>query len=229
MAESHIIRRPGAYQDLTGQSFGLLTVIERVNEPGRSKYLCRCKCGGQRVYPIGALRRSKSCGCDRRVLGNEYVEGDGYTEIVVVDKRHGEIGRIKIDAADRSVCEGRLWRVEDGYALNATRHGKVRMHHLLGGKGCDHKNLDRLDNRRENLRPATRCNQSANRRKPNVPCTSAYKGVCWDKASRKWLAKIGHEHKHYTLGYFDGERDAAVAYDEAAKRLHGEFARLNFT
>lgn len=55
---------------------------------------------------------------------------------------------------------------------------------------------------------------------------SPFRGVYWERG--RWRAKIGHQGKKVHLGYFDDEVPAAQAYDEAARRLHGERARLNF-
>ena len=57
---------------------------------------------------------------------------------------------------------------------------------------------------------------------------SKYKGVHWHKNHRKWLARITFEKNTIHLGYFRNEIEAAKAYDEAAKKYHGEFASLNF-
>jgi len=58
--------------------------------------------------------------------------------------------------------------------------------------------------------------------------TSKYKGVCWDKRNKKWGVTIQANKKKYHLGYFKDEIDAAKAYDKKAKKLHGQFACLNF-
>lgn len=61
-----------------------------------------------------------------------------------------------------------------------------------------------------------------------VDCSSKYKGTCWDKSKRRWLAYIGAGKDRIYLGRFTGEEDAARAYDKAAKLKYGEFASLNF-
>lgn len=61
---------------------------------------------------------------------------------------------------------------------------------------------------------------------------SQFKGVYYDRTSnavkKKWKAQIMVNHKYEHLGRFETEREAAKAYDEAAKRIWGEYARLNF-
>jgi hypothetical protein len=110
---------------------------------------------------------------------------------------------------------------------------KVRMHREImnapGDMLVDHKNCNTLDNRRANLRLATHSQNMCNRPKSSAKTTSKYRGVHFDKQRGKWVAKIQVNRKIIWLGYFDSENDAAKAYDNAAKKIHGEFARLNFT
>jgi hypothetical protein len=93
----------------------------------------------------------------------------------------------------------------------------------------DHKHGEGLDNRKENLRIVTCAQNQYNRRKMTTRQTSSkYKGVYFRKNYKKYCAQIRYKGKRMHLGYFDNETDAAKAYDEAAKKLFGEFARLNF-
>jgi len=96
------------------------------------------------------------------------------------------------------------------------------------GMLIDHINHDGMDNRKANLRQATYWQNMYNRRKCSVAKSSKYKGVCWKKQTRKWVARITFEKKQIHLGYFKNEIDAAKAYDAAAKKYHKEFACLNF-
>lgn len=90
----------------------------------------------------------------------------------------------------------------------------------------DHINGDGLDNRRENLRFATRAQNSRNRR----GTTSLPKGVHFKPrhANRPYVAAIKFNGHRTHLGAFKTEREAGLAYDRMARILHGEFARLNF-
>ncbi len=98
------------------------------------------------------------------------------------------------------------------------------------GMLVDHANNNPLDNRRSNLRLATPSQNNANSRKTWTPTSSIYKGVCWHKRWKKWVAQIGQGPGNgpKTLGYFASEEEAARAYDAAAKARWGEFAKLNF-
>lgn len=97
----------------------------------------------------------------------------------------------------------------------------------LGRLQGDHRNGDKLDNQRQNLRPATGRQNRANsfRRSDN---TSGFKGVSWNPQRNMWRADIQEINKHRFLGHFYGIKIAAKAYDLAALKCFGEFAKLNF-
>lgn len=101
------------------------------------------------------------------------------------------------------------------------------MQWLIGGrKWLDHANRNGLDNRRINLRPATRSQNGANRA-PDRRNTSGYKGVHWDRGASRWVAKIKSGGSQVRLGYFRDPAEAARAYNQAALEVFGEFAWLN--
>jgi hypothetical protein len=91
----------------------------------------------------------------------------------------------------------------------------------------DHINSDGLDNRRQNLRLATKSQNGCNSRK-RKNTSSIYIGVHLRKKQNLWETDIRHNGKRIWLGSFKNEIDAARARDRAAIKYHGEFARLNF-
>lgn len=100
------------------------------------------------------------------------------------------------------------------------------------GMDVDHINRNTLDNRKENLRLATRSQNRGNlpRSRNN---TTGYRGVSYYNypQTRKkpcWHASIGVNGTKVNLGYFKTAEEAAKAYDEAALKHFGEFATLNF-
>lgn len=89
----------------------------------------------------------------------------------------------------------------------------------------DHRNLDKTDNRWNNLRAASISNNRWNRTIQSNN-TSGYKGVSYHKTYRRWTAYIGYRGSVISLGRFGTAESAAAAYAEAADRLHGDFARI---
>lgn len=110
------------------------------------------------------------------------------------------------------------------------RRRSIAMHRMIlplpKGLEVDHKNINGLDNRRENLRPATTSQNCANRRTRKAKNkTSQYKGVT--PSGGNWVSRLTVSGKCHYLGSFPNEQEAALAYNEAAKKLFGEFARVN--
>jgi hypothetical protein len=122
------------------------------------------------------------------------------------------------------------------YALSNDRiNGKRRtiyMHReildLSPGDGwqADHRNGNTLDNRRANLRVASHKENGRNRRNQRNN-TSGFKGVMWHKSTERWRAQIYVDKQRIHIGTYLSPLDAARAYNEAALKYHGPFARLN--
>ena len=90
----------------------------------------------------------------------------------------------------------------------------------------DHISGYTLDNRKQNLRICTIAENNKNRRLGSNN-NSGYKGVHWNKYEKKWQARIQSNKKRIQIGYFNDVIEAAKAYDLAAMKYHGKFARLN--
>ena len=104
------------------------------------------------------------------------------------------------------------------------------MHRLVmaAPKGgiVDHINGDGLDNRRGNLRLATKSQNRIHRVTPRRGSKSGYLGVSQHK--NRWRAIAHCQGVRHDLGLFEDPIEAALAYDRAARQLHGDFATLNF-
>ena len=88
----------------------------------------------------------------------------------------------------------------------------------------DHVDGDRLNNRPENLRPATD-QQNAGNMGPPRHNTSGYKGVYRHSRGRKWCAQLKRSGDTVYLGWFDTPEEAYAAYTAAARQHFGEHAR----
>lgn len=115
-------------------------------------------------------------------------------------------------------------------AIIDNKRTTIRMHREIlkvhSNQYIDHKNGNGLDNRRENLRLAS-CSQNGANQKKHDRGISKFKGVCWHKLARKWVAQIRAHGKVNHLGYFNVESEAAIAYNKAALEYFGEFAKVN--
>ena len=124
-----------------------------------------------------------------------------------------------------------------GYAIRTDKiNGKkcgVLMHREILGlpigrePRVDHRDSNGLNNQKENLRIATQLENSRNRARGALN-TSGYKGVCWHKRAKKWAVSIRYDGKRMHLGLFANKIAAAAVYDDAARKLFGEFAKCNF-
>lgn len=116
------------------------------------------------------------------------------------------------------------------YASTTINKKIIYMHRLILGapKGIDVDHIRRygLDNRRSNLRLATTRQNIANGSK-HIDNKTGFKGVSRDKRRTGYYATIGVNSKTLFLGYFQNPVDAAMAYNDAATRHFGEFAKLN--
>lgn len=90
----------------------------------------------------------------------------------------------------------------------------------------DHVDGNTLNNKKNNLRICTNAENIRNS-KISINNTSGFKGVYWNKQNAKWRAFITLNYKRIWLGNFINPIDAAEAYNEAAIKFHGEFAKLN--
>lgn len=161
-----------------------------------------------------------------------------YTEIILF--RNGKEYRSKVDTAELGKILAYKWRISGAdnsmYVktwLHSPRAGKRKetgLHNFILGESpkgmvIDHINGDTFDNRRINLRFATPSQNQCNQTKIKSSNTSGYRGV--HKKGDKWIAQIYHNNKKLGLGYFNTPQEAALAYNDKAIELRGEFASIN--
>lgn len=154
--------------------------------------------------------------------GREAIVDDKYYDIVSQMRWHFKPGR-----------NGR------GYAVTTINKRQIFLHVYIvilefgaipHGMEVDHiRTLDSLDNRVENLRLATQCQNAQNRGVSKNKKSCGYKGVYFrkDKKTKPWFSSIEADRKRYHLGFFWTAEEAAGAYNEASERLHGAFGYIN--
>lgn len=123
------------------------------------------------------------------------------------------------------------WYASRGVWLGGGKQTTELMHRFIVGVGdpaiqVDHWNSDGLDNQRDNLRTCNNQQNTSNMRKQSG-FTSQFKGVRWHARDQVWQAYIRVNHEQHHLGSFPDEFSAALAYNDAAGRFFGDFARLN--
>lgn len=143
---------------------------------------------------------------------------------------------VLFDEADQHLIDQYRWSVMRrshtnyvrGYIRGSRAAGYVQMHRILLDlpvSDVDHVNGNGLDNRRVNLRTATRGQNNANR--SSRVGQSGYRGVVWHRQNRRWVAQISVDNKTQYLGSFDDPWDAAQAYNARATELWDDFVLLN--
>lgn len=154
---------------------------------------------------------------------------------IEMNKRNGTFKYAIVDDDDYEWLIQYSWTERDGYALTTVKdeYGTnkiLRMHRLIinapSGISVDHINRIRHDNRKENLRLATREQNMWNvGKKRKSKSSSQYKGVYFNNGV--YHVEIRFNKSRKRLGSYSNEIAAANAYNHFAKIHHGEFAVLN--
>lgn len=108
---------------------------------------------------------------------------------------------------------------------NLSMHRIIMLSQYHKNKECDHINRNKLDNRKRNLRLVYKIENIVNRQLQSNNSTG-YKGVCFLKKNKKFVAYAGKKPRKY-LGSFKTAKQAAKAYNTFAKKYYGKFACLN--
>ena len=194
-------------QDLTGQRFGYLTVINEVRKEGNPHryWLCRCDCGNEKVIEGSHLKNghTKSCGCYRREVRKGIaadLAGMRFGHLTVL----GEVpGRIRSEAYWLCRCDCGSWSV-------------CRQEQLKNGqaKSCGCGGKKKLSG------AAVQFGEKNHGRKRYSNNTSGQPGV-YRKEKNRWKAAIGFHGKVYHLGTFRSYEDAVEARKKTEEILSG--------
>lgn len=148
------------------------------------------------------------------------------TEIALHNRYQEVVAYATVDDCDFWLIKFFSWHRANGYARAKINGKNIYMHQLIKpckeGFEVDHKNGNKLDNTRSNLRVVTKRQQ-----RQNLGCyrtkgrTSRYRGVSWDKRYGKWRAQVKVDGKKIYLGRFLDEEEAA--------RIVSEYRQTVFT
>jgi hypothetical protein len=141
--------------------------------------------------------------------------------------RGGE--KIGNPAGWQTTCNGRPYiKLQIKGEVQYLHRAIFLLHHGYLPKVIDHIDGNSLNNKIENLRPATQSENMGNSRMKSNN-TSGIKGVTFRKDTSKWAAAVMKDGKHISLGSYVTKEEAAVAYLEGAKRIFGEFAKADIS
>lgn len=159
-------------------------------------------------------------------------------EYIISDDKSYVIGRTKkgeaflFDFFNFGLIKDYNWSISKrGYVVAKIKRKEVPMHKMLfnnsKGYDVDHISGNKLDNRKSNLRICTHQQNMFNQkiRKNN---TTGFIGVSLMKRIGKYEAYVHFDGKKYSMGLHNNAIDAAIARDNGAIKLFGEYARLNF-
>ena len=224
--------------DLTGRTFGRLTVVGRERIQGSPKWRCYCSCGNPNpVIVYGSnLRRgiTKSCGCLSREIAQEKNKSYNHFEFtddyVVGTTSSGS--KFYVDPEDFELIKDICWHdTGTGYVSGKTVEGtEVLLHRFIldapKNSFVDHINHNRKDNRKSNLRIV---NQSQNMQNSKLSKTnrSGVTGVSWFERDKKWRASITINYKAYNLGVYGTIEEAAAARKAAEEKYFGQYSYDN--
>ena len=222
------------FKDRTGFRYGRLTVLYRTySDTKNTNWVCVCDCGNYcRVNSTDLNKGTQSCGCYQKEqtskthkkynkydLSQEY--GIGYTS--------NTNKCFYFDKEDYELIKNYCWAENDqGYAVSHKLDGSnIRQHRLILNPNVDeiidHKNQNRLDNRKNNLRIANKQTNGINR-----PCNTnnklGVKGVNLQSDGKKYMAKIMVNGKTIYLGSYNTIEEASKVRMAKEKELFGEFA-----
>lgn len=162
---------------------------------------------------------------------NEIVVDGDIAEMTLYDKKGNSVAKTLIDTSMIEAVKEHRWYLNDnGYVRNNAGPKRLYLHQIIMGeppknKEIDHINRNRLDNRKENLRFATRQINVLNcgLQKDNM---SGITGVYWNRTKKKWQAYIRVNGKQIYLGRFKRKRDASKARKAAEKKYRSKIEEM---
>lgn len=164
---------------------------------------------------------------------NEFIFEAEICRINLYDSFGNQTAQAIIDTEDYNKVKKYKWYLKkDGYVETRIAAKLILLHQIILGyipnpkTQGDHRDRNKLDNRKRNLRFCTSSQNSINSKR-RCDNTSGHKGVVWSIYYHKWISRIYFKKVQKHLGYFDDKIEAAKAYNKAALKYFREFAFLN--
>lgn len=229
-------------------------VEDYVDPKGRHRvqWLCECNCEQHNkiIVRSDSIKNgaTKSCGC----LNIEKAKATGFINGINNGKTNkydlsGEYGigwtgntnrEFYFDLEDYDKIKNHYWNESTsshGYTrlVACKKFGdnfesnNISITQLLGLKEYDHIDKNPFNNRKDNLRQATKSQQCINRNKFKNN-TSGYIGISWVERDKKWTSYLQIDHKMIHLGYYIKKEDAIKARLEAEAKYFGELAQQKY-
>lgn len=213
------------YFDYVGFTKGVIQILENAgsNRNGRL-WKCKCTvCGFERVISTARITGNefKKCNC-KRFKKNRYEECDNFYKIFLVDS--DEFFICDKDDFNKFYFGNSFCKDGKGYIIcDGKKFHRLIMNIDDSRYDVDHKNGNKLDNRKKNLRICKHSQNSKNKA-VNKNNKSGIVGVYWNNRCGKWVAEIKVDYKRISLGYFDDINEAADARRKAEIKYFGEYS-----
>lgn len=235
-------------KDLTGLTFGRLTVIKQVEDyiypksgKHEARWLCECNCKEKnKIIALDSKLKNgttKSCGCIQKEWASKRFKKYNQYDL------SGEYGigylddgtEFYFDLEDYNKIKDIKWKKDkDGYIVSNVYNKDtkkafgIKMHRLImdcpDDKYVDHKENERkYDNRKSNLRECTLQENNMHRKRAKNN-TSGVTGVYWHSCINKWTAFIYYKGKKIDLGSYTDFEQAKKKRLDAEKKYYGEFS-----
>ena len=234
----------GVFIDLIGNKYGRLTVVSRAenSSTGMLRWNCLCECGNETIAQGGGLKNghTRSCGCLMKEIASDLCKSrkkawqpvlcENYYKIPL---NNGEYALVDIEDFDK-IKEFTWYKANTGYAMSHIPNidKGILLHRFIMPiyDKClrmDHISMNKLDNRKANLRIVPFSVNVVNTN-IHVDNTSGYRGVCFDKGTNRWRTGIRRNGHKINIGRFDTPEAAAKVYNDYCRKFDGKYARLNF-
>lgn len=219
--------------DLTGQRFGRLIVVNKLNDRTPIHWECVCDCGKHTIVSGTNLKsgHTQSCGCLNRektlVACKKYNQYDLSGEYGVGFASNNN-KTFYFDKDDYNLIKNYCW-YHDNLNYIRTRINKntqITLHRLImnppDDKVIDHINYDTTDNRKSNLRICTQSQNLMNSMK-RIDNTSGHTGVYYNKRNKKWFSVITVNGEVINLGTYKDKNDAIKIRQQAERQYFGKY------